>query len=197
MIITGRGLFSVLFGLWITKTFERGISMPKYLRPALVFGIIAAGMIALWLSVVNILMLMVLGFICAAVAIVFLIMAAVSAVSRHRGKGKEPSGWKLFAIGDITVIVLLAIVGLADIISAKDSTFFGPGMLGAILFYYGLPILAALLVVELLLWNVTKPYREDSGSDKGRADGQESGTMPPRIAYPQQSDNDGNGNDNG
>ncbi len=146
--------------------------MKKYLTAAIVLGAAAA----LLIFIVPSADLYVLGWILAGCALVLLFMSAGTAIAKK--KSKKPSGWKLFAIGDIIIMVLIAIVGLADIISAQDSAAFGPGLLGGVLLYYGLPIFGALLVLELIVYKAVKMFKLKESDNTPAAE------MPPRISFP-------------
>lgn len=96
----------------------------------------------------------------AAAAIMGLI-CLINFIMSKRKKGKAGvSPWKLFAVIDILFIVLLAAWSVWDM--ATDTGFMA-GIGGAIGLYYGVPLLAALLIVELLVY---KTVHSGSGTDK-------------------------------
>lgn len=136
--------------------------MPKYLKPTVILGAVGAALL-----VVNVKVAaggtipFVLGFMSVATALIFLIMTIITAVA----KNKKLSGWKLFAIGDLVLILILAVIGATDLITAKDSSSFGPGLLGEILFYYGIPALIAVLIIEYFVWRIVCMMKENSGNE--------------------------------
>jgi fructose-specific phosphotransferase system IIC component len=133
--------------------------MPKYLEPTLIFGALGAALTVLNVkTTVGGLIPFVLGFMCFAAATIFLIMTVIAALAKNR----KLSGWKLFAIGDIVLILFSAVIGAYDLITAKDSPALGPGLLGGILFYYGIPALAAVLVIEYFVWRTVRMMNENA-----------------------------------
>ena len=157
--------------------------MPKYLKPAAVFGAAGAVLLLLTLAVKWSMTLFAMGVLSLGVAVVFLLMTVMAAIGKRRNK--NISGWKLFALGNAVLMIIAAAIGAVDLITSKDAEFFGPGMLGTVIFYYGLPVLAALLLLELFLWKIYKQMKETSeAEEKG---GQK---LPQRIAYPPQTDDD-------
>lgn len=121
------------------------------------------------------------GLICAAAAVILLFMTIGSAAAAK--KGKKISGWKLFAFIDLGLIVVLGTLGAIELIISEDSASFGPGMLGAILLEYCLPVLGGLLVVELLAYKTVKMYQPDEPKQEP-APAAEEKKLPPRISYP-------------
>ena len=145
--------------------------MKKQLIAALIFGAIGSLLIFLVPSA-N---LFVFGWILAGCAFIFLFMALGTALTRNK-KGKKLSGWKLFALGDISLMIVLLVIALMN-----------DNLLGAVLLMYGLPICGALLVLELILYKIVRMY--DPGAPE-----QTQSSMPPRISFPA---NDVPKNDNG
>lgn len=136
--------------------------MPKYLKPTLILGAVGAALLVVNAKVAAGGMIpFVLGFMSAAMALIFLIMTIITAVA----KNKKLSGWKLFAIGDLVLILISAVIGAADLITAKDSPAFGPGLLGGILFYYGLPALIAVLIIEYFVWRIVCMMKENTEAE--------------------------------
>lgn len=158
--------------------------MPKYLKPAAVFGAAGAVLLLLTLAAKWSLTLFVLGIFSLGIAVVFLLMMFMAIIGQK--KGRRLSGWRLFAIGDTVLIFIAAVIGAVDLITSRDAEFFGPGMLGAIIFYYGLPVLGALLLLELFVWKIYKQMKEAAGTEEDNS-AQE---RPQRIAYPPQTDDD-------
>lgn len=150
--------------------------MPKYLKPTLIFGSVGAVLLLLTLKTSATSKLFAPGMICAVIAVVFLLMTIGAALTARRGK--KPSGWKLFAIGDSALILIAGVIGAVDLITAEDSESFGPGLLGGVIFYYGLPVLAGLLIVELLVYKTVKMYSADEPKQEPEQ------KLPPKIAYP-------------
>ena len=157
--------------------------MPKYLKPAAVFGAAGAVLLLVTLLAKWSLTLFVLGIFALGVATVFLLMTGIAAVGRR--KNREISGWRLFAAGDAVLMLIVAAIGAVDLISSRDAEYFGPGTLGTVIFYYGLPVLGALLLLELFVWKIYKQMKETSGEEE-----QSVQERPQRIAYPPQTDDD-------
>ena len=120
------------------------------------------------------------GLICAAAAVILLFMTIGSAAAAK--KGKKISGWKLFAFIDLGLIVVLGTLGAIELIISEDSASFGPGMLGAILLEYCLPVLGGLLLVEFFVYKTVKMYQ--SGESEQEPAPAEEKQLPPKIAYP-------------
>ncbi|MBQ7187088.1 MAG: hypothetical protein IJR91_05595 [Ruminococcus sp.] len=155
--------------------------MPKYLKPAAVFGAAGAVLLLLTLAVKWSLTLFVLGIFALGVAAVFLLMMFMAIIGQK--KGRRLSGWRLFAIGDTVLMLIAAAIGAVDLITSRDAEYFGPGTLGTVIFYYGLPVLGALLLLELFVWKIYKQMKETSGEEE-----QSVQERPQRIAYPPQTD---------
>lgn len=154
--------------------------MPKYLKPTIVFGIIGAALLLLALKTTVANTLFVPGMICAATAAVFLLMTAGAAITAKRDK--KPSGWKLFAISDSVLILMAGALGAVELIISEDAASFGPGMFGGILLYYCLPVLAGLLIVELLAYKTVKMY--NPGDPEPEPSPEAERKLPPKISYP-------------
>ncbi|SDB20798.1 hypothetical protein SAMN02910317_01037 [Ruminococcaceae bacterium FB2012] len=153
--------------------------MPKYLMPAIVFGVAAAAFWGIFLAGSST-KTIVLGAACAAMAVIFLLMFIMNTI----GKGKL-SGWKLFAFSDLGLIVVLGTLGAIELIISEDSASFGPGMLGAILLEYCLPVLGGLLLVEFFVYKTVKMYQ--SGESEQEPAPAEEKQLPQKIAYPPES----------
>ncbi len=145
--------------------------MPKYLMPAIVFGVAAAAFWGIFLAGSST-KTIVLGAACAAMAVIFLLMFIMNTI----GKGKL-SGWKMFAICDIVLMIAAALIALLGDNPYSPGENMGDGWLGAILLWYGLPLLGGMLIVEILAYNVVKSNKKDSKEEPGQA-------LPPKIAYP-------------
>lgn len=149
--------------------------MLKYLIAS---GVLAAISIPLIMNIPS-MTLFVVGWIMAAIAAVLLFMAIGTAIS---GKlKKKPSPWKLFAIGDIVLMVIAGLLSLGDALFSKGM---GSGLLAAVLLYYGLPILVSLLIVELLAYKAVKMFSENAGPQEPET------KLPVRIAYPAETKDD-------
>lgn len=160
--------------------------MPRFLKPTIIFGVIGAAFLLLSLKTTVANTLFVPGMICAALAVVLLFMTIAAAVTAK--SGKKLSGWRLFAIGDSALILVVGAIGAVDLITAEDADAFGPGLLGAIIFYYGLPVLAGLLIVELLAYKTVKMYSTDEPEPQPAPENK----LPPKISYPPESNNTDN-----
>ena len=154
--------------------------MPKYLKQAITFGVIGGVALLVTLAAKWSLTLFVLGVFSLGVAAVFLLMTGIAAVGRR--KNREISGWRLFAAGDAVLMLIVAAIGAVDLITSRDAEYFGPGTLGTVIFYYGLPVLGALLLLELFVWKIYKQMKETSGEEE-----QSVQERPQRIAYPPES----------
>ena len=106
--------------------------MPKYLKPAAVFGAAGAVLLLLTLAVKWSMTLFAMGALSLGVAAVFLLMTVLKAIGKR--KNKNISGWKLFALGNAILMIIAAAIGAVDLITSKDAEFFGPGMLGTVIF---------------------------------------------------------------
>lgn len=113
--------------------------MLKYLIPA---AVLAAVGVPLAATIPNVPL-----FVAGIMAIVTAIILAFTAIVRFIGSrtGKGLSGWKLFAIGDL---ILIALAVVLFIVSYGE-------MLSAVM-VYAFPLLGALLVLEWLLWRMSK-----------------------------------------
>ena len=125
------------------------------------------------------------GLICAALAVILLFMTAACAVAGR--KGKKISGWKLFAFSDLGLMLVLGALGAIELIISEDSKSFGPGMLGAILLEYCLPVLGGLLLVELLVYKTVKMYQPEEPKQEP-APAAEQKPLPPKIVYGERND---------
>ena len=157
--------------------------MPKYLKQAIVFAVAGGAALLVTLAAKWSLTLFVLGVFSLGVAAVFLLMTGIAAVGRR--KNREISGWRLFAAGDAVLMLIVAAIGAVDLITSRNAEFFGPGMLGTIIFCYGLPVLGALLLLELFVWKI---YKQMTASIREESAGEQK--LPPKIAYPPQTDED-------
>ena len=148
--------------------------MPKYLAPAIVFGIGTAAFWGIFMAGASTKMI-VLSAACGVMAVIFLLMFVLNKV----GKGKL-SGWKMFAICDIVLMIAALLIGLLFDNPYTHGENLGDGWLGAILLWYGLPLLGGLLIVELLAYNAIKSKKADSSEQAANP----SQKLPPRISYP-------------
>lgn len=111
----------------------------KYLIPA---GVLAAAGVPLILLIPNT-ELLVAGIMAVFTAIILIFTALARVIGKRTGK--RLSGWRLFAIGDL-ILLALALVMFA---------IFREEMLGAVM-VFAFPMLGALLVLEWLLWRMSK-----------------------------------------
>ncbi len=154
--------------------------MPKYLKPTIRLGAAGTAMLLLSIKTAASPTLFLPGLICAALAAILLFMTIGSAAAGK--KGKKISGWKLFAFSDLGLMLVLGTLGAIELFISEDSASFGPGMLGAILLEYCLPVLGGLLILEFLLYKTVKMYQTEEPKQEP-APAQEK-QLPPRISYP-------------
>ena len=149
--------------------------MPKYLRQALTFGVTAAVVLLFTIFVKNTATLFVIGCGSAALAAIFLLMTVIAAVRGRLGK-KELSGWLLFVVSDIVLMLEAGGIGSLgyDVSLGEDLT------LGAVMLWYSLPLLGGLLLLELIAYraykHLTASIVEDVPDEQKKA--------PPRIEFP-------------
>ncbi|MBR1393487.1 MAG: hypothetical protein IJ561_06580 [Ruminococcus sp.] len=150
-------------------------SPPRFLKPFFAFAYVSAA--AYYISFRTGYMdaaFLVIFFGAAAASAVFLFMMIGALIGRKAGF-KRRSPWKGFAIGVVVLIVLDVVLALIDL-SHTEGMFAGLG--GAVLLYYGLPLLAGLLLLELLVWKMYRHMKDQIVEDKP------SDNLPPRIEFP-------------
>lgn len=96
-------------------------------------------------------------FVSSAAAAIMALICLINYLLRKRRSGKGVSPWKLFAVIDVLLIVLLVLWSVWDM---ETDTGFMAGIGGAVGLYYGVPLLAVLLVVELLIYNTVRSKNE-------------------------------------
>lgn len=104
-------------------------------------------------------------FVSSAAAAIMALICLINYLLRKRRSGKGVSPWKLFAVIDVLLIVLLVLWSVWDM---KTDTGFMAGIGGAIGLYYGVPLLAALLVVELLVYKTVQMNKAPEKTDEDK-----------------------------
>ena len=148
---------------------------PRFLKPFFAFAYVSAA--AYYISFKTGYMdaaFLVIFFGAAAASVVFLFMMTGALIGKKAGF-KRRSPWKGFAVGVGVLIVLDVVLALIDL-SHTEGMFAGLG--GAVLLYYGLPLLAGLLLLELLIWKMYRHMKDQIVEDKP------SDNLPPRIEFP-------------
>jgi len=121
--------------------------------------------------------MLVLCAACAVMAVIFLLMTGIGFLWKKTGR-KPLSGWKLFAVCDVLIMIAALLIGLLVDNPYSAGTAMGDGWLGAILIWYGLPLLGGILIIELLIYRVYKSKTQELKSEEPEQ------KLPPRIPYP-------------
>ena len=135
--------------------------MPKYLKET-ILAAIGTGIFAAIYPLGYSIYVFILGGACAAASVMFLLMTLITAVTRKLKK-KEPSGWLLFAVCDVVLLVTTAAVWKIICPKAADD---GANIAGSTISFVMLCIislLGLLLILEFLA------YKNDI-ADKKRAE---------------------------
>lgn len=124
--------------------------MPKYLKET-ILAAIGTGIFAAIYPLGHSIYVFVLGGACAAASVMFLLMTLITAITR-RLKKKEPSGWLMFAVCDIVLLVTAVIVWNIICPKAADD---GANIAGSTISFVTLCIislLGLLLILEFLAY---------------------------------------------
>ena len=159
--------------------------MPRFLRPALILAAISAVCFLISFYFTGAAAYLAVGFATGVSAAVFLIITVVTLIQRSTGK-RETSPWKLFAIGTALLIAAAVAIGVID--NGDHPEKLGDGWLGAICLYYGVPILAALLIFELIVWKIKQSFDEAEESPAPQQTQPEQKPRPARIVVEERSE---------
>lgn len=97
------------------------------------------------------------SFVFSVTALVSVITLAIKYI-RSKRKGNEINGYIIFGIINVILILLLVIVSVWDFMTA---TGFMAGLLGVVILYYGVPVFCIPLLVDIILYVISRRKKKN------------------------------------